>query len=172
MRQIKRNTVIALFLCTVLLSGCGSSREESQKGINGVPFEALISETVAGTEDDAVEEYGYLPAEWSENRFSRNGCSGYPLVLDNPLKKCKGFTVDYEVSDIEGRMKKDSKFQIFYRVDDGTWVKGKTFYLDDWSASVQQTISKSVTVKEVVVLCLNAGNFSWSVQMGVRDPIY
>ena len=172
-------SVFLLLLFVLQLAGCGLLPFDSFdfSGSSDVPAAGAFF----AVEDDAIDyveevtippeiDYGYLPAEWSDKPFKRNGCTAYPLVLDSALQKCRGFTVDYDISDIDGRMKDDSKFQIFYKTADGTWVKGKTFYLDDWSASVEQTISKPVTVTEVVVLCLNAGNFSWSVSMGVRSP--
>ncbi|MEF2837329.1 MAG: hypothetical protein U0N82_06360 [Oscillospiraceae bacterium] len=181
-------SLILLLLCVSMLSGCfllpwnmfiPSKNDDVSSKNDDVP----ASEQFFEMEDDAIDyvedvtipaeiDYGYLPAEWSDEPFKRNGCTSYPLVLDTALQQCRGFTVDYQVSDVDGRMKADSKFQIFYRTADGTWVKGKEFYLEDWSASVEQSISKPVTVTEVVVLCLNAGNFSWSISMGVRNPVY
>lgn len=147
------------------------------------PFEELISSTVFDREfeDDkapepteaVVDAAAYLPAKWSDKIFKRNGCSGYPLIMDTPIEKCKGFTVDYTVTDVtDGKMKADAKFQIFYQTVDGTWVKGKTFTLDDGFASVEQTMEKPATVTQVIVLCLNSGNFSWRERMGIRNPVY
>lgn len=148
-------------------------------------FEELISSAVFDREfeeDEAVDveptekklrSDEYLPAKWSDELFKRNGCSGYPLILDTPIKKCTGFTVDYTVTDVTGgKMKTDAKFQIFYQTLDGTWVKGKTFTLDDGFASVEQIMEKPVTVTQVIVLCLNSGNFSWTERMKIRNPLY
>lgn len=131
------------------------------------------AETTADHTEAEASEDDYLPAEWSDELFSRNGCSGYPMILDTPLKKCRGFTVDYTVADVtDGKMKTDAKFQIFYQTADGTWIKGKTFTLDDGFASVEQSIDKPVTVTQVIVMCLNAGNFSWNESMGIKNPIF
>lgn len=174
-------SILSLLLCGVLLAGCGflPENKDDSSGSTDIPaagaFFAIEDNAIDYVEEVTVPaqiDYGYLPAEWSDEPYKRNGCTSYPLVLDTPLQKCRGFTVDYEISDVDGRMKADSKFQIFYRTADGTWVKGEQFYLDDWFASVEQTISKPVTVTEVAVLCLNSGNFSWSVSMGIRSPCY
>ena len=170
-----------LLLCVSLLSGCALLPWNLVASLRS--SDASASEEVFEVEENAIDyvekvtvptevDSGYLPAEWSDEVFKRNGCTSYPLVLGAPLAQCRGFTVDYQVSDIDGRMKADSKFQIFYRTADGTWVKGEEFYLDNWYASVEQTISKPVTITEVTVLCLNSGNFSWSVSMGVKNPVY
>ena len=144
-------------------------------------FVSLISSAVYDREfpDEELEtvseqnEGSYLAGEWSDELFRRNGCSGYPFILDTPIEKCKGFTVDYAVTDVtDGKMKDDAKFQIFYQTIDGTWVKGETFTLDDGVASVEQTTEKPVTVTQVIVICLNSGNFSWKESMGISNPVY
>lgn len=162
----KRLILIILVLLFVLIaSGCSFTVHMATDGTSGV------SKFINSSASDENEDI-YLPGEWSTEVFSRNGCYSYSMVLDSPLEGCKGFTVDYQVTEIDGRMKTNSKFQIFYRTLNGNWEKGTTFYLDDWSASVQQFISTPVTVTEVTVLCLNAGSFSWSATMGVKNPVY
>lgn len=144
--------------------------------ISSAVFDREFEEDEAANEEPTEKELRsdeYLPAKWSDELFKRNGCSGYPLILDTPIKKCNGFTVDYTVTDVtDGKMKTDAKFQIFYQTLDGTWVKGKTFTLDDGFASVEQVMEKPVTVTQVIVLCLNSGNFSWTERMGIRNPVY
>jgi len=144
-------------------------------------FEEMISSVVydrdvPAEEDETVIDSTpvYLSGYWSDETFKRNGCTSHPFVLDTPLKMCKGFTIEYEVSEVtDGKMKSDAKFQIFYRTADGTWNKGKEFTLDDNGyASVNQTISKGATVTQVAVHCLNSGNFSWQSSIGIKDPIY
>lgn len=141
-------------------------------------FEALLSSaTYNGSEGNSNSgssgTTGYLAGEWADTKFVRSGRSGYPFVLDTPLKKCKSFTVDYLVSDVtRGTMKSDSKFQIYYCLSDGTWIKGKQFTLDDEGfASVKQTLSKAATVTKVAVHCMNAGQFDYTYSMGIKNPV-
>ena len=121
----------------------------------------------------AVSYGGYLSGYWSDTKFKRSGRSSTPFVFDSPLKKCKGFTLDYEVHDVtDGNMKNDCKFQIFYRTSDGTWNKSKEFTVEDGFASVDVKLKKAATVTQVAVHCMNAGYFSFQYSMGVRNPIY
>lgn len=142
-------------------------------------FEALLASATyngaAGNSDSgSSDSTGYLAGDWADKKFTRSGRSSYPFVLDSPLKKCKGFTVDYLVSDVtKGTMKRDSKFQIYYCLSDGTWVKGEQFTLDDEGfASVKQKLSKATTVTKVAVHCMNAGHFNYSYSMGIRNPVF
>ena len=125
-------------------------------------------------EEESVVSYtGYLDGYWSDTKFKRSGRSSTPFVFDSPLKKCKGFTLDYEVHDVtDGNMKNDCKFQIFYRTSDGTWNKSKEFTVEDGFASVNVKLKKAATVTQVAVHCMNAGYFSFQYSMGVRDPIF
>ena len=125
-------------------------------------------------EEEAEVSYtGYLDGYWSDTKFKRSGRSSTPFVFDSPLKKCKGFTLDYEVHDVtDGNMKNDCKFQIFYRTSDGTWNKSKEFTVEDGFASVNVKLKKAATVTQVAVHCMNAGYFSFQYSMGVRDPIF
>lgn len=186
--------IIVLMVCCLLLFGCSSnSKETTEPNLEEIyqdleqiskELEDIAKQLPKNNEDvsDETEEEvavetestsDYLSGEWADKAFKRNGCTSYPFVLDTPLEKCKGFTVDYLVSDVtDGNMKSDSKFQIFYKTIDGTWVKGKTFTLDDGFASVEQTINKAVTVTQVTVLCLNSGNFSWNAAIGIKNPVY
>lgn len=139
-------------------------------------FEKVVSSaTYGGAEGSSSgSSSGYLDGSWADKKFHRSGRSSYPFVLDTPLKKCKGFTVDYLVSDVtKGTMKSDSKFQIYYCLSNGTWTKGKEFTLDDEGfASVKQTLSKAATVTKVAVHCMNAGQFNYTYSMGIKDPVY
>ena len=116
---------------------------------------------------------GYLPGYWSDTLFKRSGRQSYPFVLNDPIRKCRGFILDYEVTEVtQGRMKADSKFEIFYQTFDGTWNRGGEFTLDDGYASVNVRLSDAVTVTQIVVHCMNAGQFSYQYNMGVRNPVY
>lgn len=141
-------------------------------------FEALLASATyngaeGNTEGGSSGSTGYLAGDWADKKFTRSGRSSYPFVLDTPLKKCKGFTVDYLVSDVtKGTMKSDSKFQIYYCLSDGSWVKGQQFTLDDEGfASVKQKLTKAATVTKVAVHCMNAGHFNFTYSMGIKDPV-
>lgn len=125
------------------------------------------------TDNDVSVNGQYLSGSWSDTLFKRNGRQSYPFVLDNSLKKCKGFTLDYSVSNVtKGTMKEDSKFMVYYKTADGTWNKGPEFTLDDGFASVNVKLKKAATVTQVAVHCMNAGYFSYQYSLGVRDPVY
>lgn len=123
--------------------------------------------------EPVIDFSGYLDGYWSDTKFKRSGRSSTPFVFNSPLKKCKGFTVDYEVHDVtDGNMKDDCKFQIFYKTSNGTWNKGPEFTTDDGVASVNVKLKKAATVTQVAVHCMNAGYFSFKFSMGVRNPVY
>ena len=146
-------------------------------------FEALVSSVVYDRvipEEEMVmpvqeEDTGILlEGKWSEDKFSRNGRSSPYFIFDEPLKKCKGFSLIYSVSDVtDGKMKSDSKFQLYYGLADGSWVKGEEFMLDDEGvAIVEQKLNKAATVTKVAVHCLNAGYFNFTYIFGIFDAVY
>lgn len=142
--------------------------------VSSVAYNRLIPEDEMKIFVEEESSGVLLSGEWSEEKFSRNGRSSPYFIFDYPLEKCKGFTLIYKVSDVtDGKMKSDSKFQIYYGLSDDSWVKGKEFTLDDdGTASIDQKIDNEVTVTKIAVHCLNAGYFNFTYIFGVVDPIY
>lgn len=116
---------------------------------------------------------GYLPGYWSDSLFKRSGRQSNPFVLNEPIKKCKAFTMDYEVTEVtEGRMKADSRFVVYYQTYNGEWNKGEEFTLDEGFASVYVKLEEPATVTQIAVHCMNAGQFSYNFSIGIRNPEY
>lgn len=127
-------------------------------------------------QEQPVPEYVpsvYLPGYWSDSLFTRSGRQSSPFVLNEPMKKCKAFTLDYEVTEVtEGKMKDDSRFVVYYQTYNGEWNRGEEFTLDEGFASVYVKLPKAATVNQVAVHCMNAGQFSYNFTMGIRNPEY
>ena len=122
-----------------------------------------------GSEGDS----GYLSGYWSDTQFKRSGNYSYPYVLNTPLKKCKGFSLDYAITEVtSGKMKSDSKFAVFVCSTDGTWTRVKEFNLDDYEASVTIKLDKATTITQVAIQCMNAGTFTYNYNLGLYDPVY
>ena len=113
----------------------------------------------------------YLSGYWSDTQKRVSTCYAYPFILDTPLKKCRGFTVDFEVEVISGKMKSDSKFAV-YIYNGSSWEKVGTFTLDDYEATAKIKMNKAKTVYEVVAVCMNSGTFSYNNYLGIRDVVY
>ena len=115
----------------------------------------------------------YLPGYWSDSLFKRSGRQSHPFVLNEPMKKCRAFTLDYQVTEVtEGKMKDDSRFVVYYQTYNGEWNRGEEFTLDEGFASVYIKLEKPATVNQVAVHCMNAGQFSYNFNMGIRNPEY
>ena len=127
-------------------------------------------------QEPPVQEYVptvYLPGYWSDSVFKRSGRQSNPFVLNEPMRKCKAFTLDYEVTEVtEGKMKDDSRFVVYYQTYNGEWNRGEEFTLDEGFASVYVKLPKAATVNQVAVHCMNAGQFSYNFSLGIRDPEY
>lgn len=125
-------------------------------------------------EEDTGSSYepsGYLSGYWSDTQKRVSTCYAYPFILDTPLKKCKGFTVDFEVKVESGKMKSDSKFAV-YIYTGSEWENVGTFTLDDYEATKTLRLSKAKNIYQVVAVCMNSGTFSYSTYMGLRDPVF
>jgi len=121
--------------------------------------------------NDSYAPSGYLSGYWSDTQKRVSTCYAYPFILDTPLKKCKGFTVDFEVEVVSGKMKSDSKFAV-YIYNGSSWEKVGTFTLDDYQATAKIKMNKAKKVYEVVAVCLNSGTFSYNNYLGIRDVVY
>ncbi len=113
----------------------------------------------------------YLSGYWSDTQKRVSTCYAYPFILDTPLKKCKGFTIDFEVEVVSGKMKSDSKFAV-YIYNGSSWEKVGTFTLDDYEATAKIKMKKAKNVYEVVAVCMNSGTFSYNKHLGIYDPVY
>lgn len=123
------------------------------------------------TANDSYAPSGYLSGYWSDTTKRVSTSYAHPFILDTPLKKCRGFTIDFEVEVISGKMKSDSKFAV-YIYNGSSWEKVGTFTLDDYEATSKIKMKKAKNVYEVVVACMNSGTFSYNIYLGIYDPVY
>lgn len=125
---------------------------------------------------DSIPSYtnnngSYLSGHWSDTQKRVSTCYAYPFILDAPLKKCRGFTVDFEVEVVSGKMKSNSGFAV-YIYDGSNWEKAGSFTLDDFEATARIKLNKAKTIYQIVAVCMNSGTFTYNNYMGIRDPIF
>lgn len=112
-----------------------------------------------------------VSGEFSDSKFTRNGRSTYPFEFDEPLKRCTGFTLNYEIVEISsGNLDGNFKFAVYVHTTSGKWKYAKEFKMDDMSVSKEIRFDAPVSIDAVAVVCLKNANYSYSYTFTITEP--
>lgn len=114
---------------------------------------------------------GYVAGSRAGEQFWLNHRYTVPLLLDRSLNNCRGFTLEYEVTDVSmGKL--SGSADVYVRTPVQGWKKVKTFNASIGRTTVEVEISSPLTFDAVAVICKGSGNGSlrYSDWMAIRDP--
>ncbi len=107
-----------------------------------------------------------------ENEGDEDDGFTYPLVFEEPLRLCTGFTLEYEIMEvIRDDLSGNYLFEVLVRNMDGKWKSAGTFQMDGYKTTVQIELPERMGIKAVAVTCGKHGDLIYSFEMQVRDPI-
>lgn len=157
---MKRSFVCAIMiLICMLAAGCGRRGERT----------AQLEDY--GSSDSMREEQmlaGYVSGSWGEKFVRSNGYT-YPYVFDEVISQCTGFTLDYQIMEVEGDLSGNFRYEVYVRQTGGKWKSVKLFQLDGDAISVEVQFGKPMDIDAVAVVCGKKGDASFSYTIGVRD---
>lgn len=119
----------------------------------------------------ATTSYSTVSGSWSKQKFNRANRYTYPYEFDDTLYSCTGFTLDYEILEVnEGNLfSGDFKFEIYVRLTDGSWKSVDTFWLDGYETTVKVQFDNPLSIDAVAVVCLKQGDFDYIHDLTVRN---
>ncbi len=140
-------------------------------------FDLTVTDPIEGGSPAAApeteENHTYLSAHWGDKLSRPSGSWTYPLVLDDPLRSCEGFTLDYAIEEVtSGTLKDDCRFEVIYRTDDDKWKSAGFFTMDGHTATLEVALSQPTRVEAVAVVCGKSGDFRCTFSLGLRDPVF
>lgn len=113
-----------------------------------------------------------FPFDMDEPKMVELGYT-YPLVFDEALRGCTGFTLDYKIVEIvRGNLEGNFRFEVLVRTVQGEWKSADTFRMDGYSATVEVELDQPRSVDAVAVVCGKQDEeVTYCFDMAVRDPI-
>lgn len=114
---------------------------------------------------------GIVSGKWSQEKFYRANRYTTPFEFDNTIYSCTGFTLDYEILEInEGNLFTGNfKYEVYVRLTDGTWKSVDTFWLNDYETTVNIRFDDPLSIDAVAVVCLKQGSFDYVHDLTVRN---
>ena len=112
-----------------------------------------------------------VSGKWSDEKFYRANRYTSPFEFYDTLYSCTGFTLDYEILEInEGDLFSGNfKYEVYVRLTDGSWKSVDTFWLDDYETTVNIRFDDPLSIDAVAVVCLKKGNFDYVHSLTVRN---
>ena len=106
--------------------------------------------------------YESLPGDWTSTQVSVSGTNTYPWVFDNKVENCVGFTLHYQVSDIDyGKV--FGKFTVHCKTTNGKWEKIGSVQISDQSEVVKTfEFDDPITFTQIAVVPPYRSSFSFS----------
>lgn len=151
-----------LSLALALILVCSVIPQHAQAALDLSSFKAFKKQatTVAGT--------------WSDTEFWRTNRYTYPFEFNSALTSCTGFTMDYEIVEVEkgNLLSGQFKFEIYVRTSAGKWKSVKTFYLKDYETTVEVSFKEPMTIDAVAVICGMKGEYNYTHDITVYNPTY
>ena len=112
----------------------------------------------------------YEPSgSWSEVRVSVGGTVSFPWIFDEPVKNCTGFTVHYQITDVEyGKI--SGTYVLYRKTLNNNWERVGKFNVNDQSEVIKTfTFDRPISFKELAVAAPSGRQFSFNVQMWLDD---
>ena len=132
----------------------------------------------AGLDLEAFEEFkrqagrgGTVSGSWSDEKFTRENRYTYPFEFDDPIYSCTGFTLDYEIVEVnKGNLFSGNfKFEVYVRLTGGSWKSVETFRVEDYETTVEVEFDNPMSIDAVAVICLKQSGFDYTHTFTVRN---
>lgn len=154
----KRKMVVWLLLAIICLElfGCGKRGESGQDT-------ATVGESVTAD---------YVAGYWGDV-FVRSNGQTYPFVFDEPITQCTGFTLEYQILEIqEGNLDGNFRYEVYVRQTNGKWKSVELFRMDGTEISLEIWFDKIMNIDAVAVVCGKRDKVSYSYTIAVHDVKY
>lgn len=96
----------------------------------------------------------------------------YPFEFDEPLRRCTGFTLEYEIMEvIHGNLSGNFRYDILVRNLEGTWKSAGIFKMEGYRAVAEVTLEEPMSIDAVAVTCGKQDeSVAYSFLLTVKDP--
>ena len=120
-----------------------------------------------------ISTVGALRGYWSGEELRRSNHTSYPFELYTPVHRCKGFTLNYEVTEItKGNLDGTFKYTVVVRTTSGEWRNVADFQIKKGnSTSAKLTFSSPVSFDAVAVFCLKNASVEYSYYFTITNVI-
>lgn len=128
--------------------------------------EMMFEYCPAFQEIEDTEETEYAPSgSWSDVRASVGGTVSYPWIFDEPVKNCTGFTLHYQITDVEyGKI--NGTYVVYRKTLNNNWERVGKFEVTDQSQVIKTfEFDQPVSFRELAVAAPSGRQFSFSVKM-------
>lgn len=170
---MKQNSVIRIFALLLVFVLCIGMLPQPSRALDLSAFEKF-KEQAQQRKEQEKKSSGIVSGSWSDTKFWRSNRYTYPFEFDSVLNRCTGFTLDYEIVEVEkGSLSGKFKFEIYVRNTSGNWKSVGTFYLDGYEASTKVTFDSPMSIDAVAVVCLKQGSgVTYTHTMTIRNATY
>lgn len=149
--------LLAVILLALAVTGCGGR---------------LFSGNGASSGSSIFSTSNVVSGYWGEKFVRSNGYT-YPFMFDEPLRQCVGFTLYYEITEVNsGNLDGNFMYEAYVHTVDGSWKSVELFRMDGYSATLNIRLEDPMGIDGVAVVCGKKGELSYSQAIEVRDPIY
>lgn len=116
---------------------------------------------------------GVISGKWGDEKFWRNRRYTYPYEFDRTLNSCTGFTLDYEIVEVNKGNFNSGKFkmEVYVRNTKGSWKSVGSFYLDGLLTTTEFTFDP-ISIDAVAVVCQMQGSYDYVQDVTVRNAVY
>lgn len=110
-----------------------------------------------------------ISGNWSSTSVSVGGTNTHPWIFDKPVKNCLGFTMHYQIVDIDyGKIA--GVYSLYYKTVNNKWERLATFDIADQSEIIKTlTFEKPITIMELAVAAPSGRFFSYTSSLWFED---
>lgn len=109
---------------------------------------------------------------WSCEELRRSNHTSYPFELDSPIRRCKGFTLNYEITEVtKGNLDGNFKYTVVVRTTSGEWRNVAEFKMKGYSTSTYIRLSNPISFDAVAVLCLKNDVVHYAYNFTITNPV-
>ena len=113
-----------------------------------------------------------VSGQWADSVFRRSNRTTYPFEFYSPIRRCKGFTLNYEITEVsKGNLNGNFKYCVYVRTTGGEWKYVHEFTMKGYSTSTRVNFSGPMSIDAVAVFCLKNSNMSYSYTFSITNPI-
>lgn len=161
--------------------GCGVSANNGHFGISHFYYidfpeyasidyleEILFGETSSNSSSNS----NIVTGKYSDEKFYRSGGAYcHPFVFDNALKRCSGFTLDYEITEIEkGKFDGNWKHGVYVHTTSGSWKCVGEFTMRELAVR-EQIRFDPVSIDAVGIIGWKGDGSKYYSSMTISNPI-
>lgn len=119
-----------------------------------------------------VTTAGAVRGYWADEELRRSNHTSYPFELYSPIRRCKGFTLNYEITEItKGNLDGNFKYTVVVRTTSGEWRNVADFQMKGNSTSTYIRFDNPVSFDAVAVFCLKNATVEYSYYFTITNPV-